>query len=171
MVLFIVYLVKFILKIDETSGIGSIAAGGRYDNLVGMFSASSTQVPCVGVSIGVERVFAILSKHATQPRSSPTKVYVTSPDGNLEERMKICNELWSAGIECEFAYKKKVKIGKELGICDAKKIPVAVIVGANEIREGVVKVKDLARQVEVTVDRAILVQELKKMIVDDSEAW
>jgi histidyl-tRNA synthetase len=38
--------------------VGSIAAGGRYDRLVGMFS--ETEVPCVGISIGVERVFAIL---------------------------------------------------------------------------------------------------------------
>lgn len=40
---------------------GSIAAGGRYDNLVGMFSASG-QMPCVGVSIGIERVLTIMEK-------------------------------------------------------------------------------------------------------------
>lgn len=36
---------------DETMGVGSVAAGGRYDNLVGMFSGGST-IPCVGISIG-----------------------------------------------------------------------------------------------------------------------
>lgn len=50
--------------VDGTSQIGSIAAGGRYDNLVGMFSTSAAQTPCVGVSIGVERVFAIMEKNA-----------------------------------------------------------------------------------------------------------
>ena len=49
---------------DGTSQVGSIAAGGRYDNLVGMFSASNTQTPCVGVSIGIERVFAIMEAKA-----------------------------------------------------------------------------------------------------------
>jgi histidyl-tRNA synthetase len=43
--------------------VGSIAAGGRYDNLVGSFSSS--KVPCVGVSIGIERVFTILEAQAT----------------------------------------------------------------------------------------------------------
>ncbi len=43
--------------------VGSIAAGGRYDNLVGSFSSS--RVPCVGVSIGIERVFTILEAQAT----------------------------------------------------------------------------------------------------------
>ena len=44
--------------------VGSIAAGGRYDNLVGMFSVSGQQTPCVGVSVGIERVFAIMEKKA-----------------------------------------------------------------------------------------------------------
>lgn len=46
--------------------VGSIAAGGRYDNLVGMFSTSGTQTPCVGVSIGVERVFTIIERRAEE---------------------------------------------------------------------------------------------------------
>lgn len=41
-------------------GVGSVAGGGRYDGLVGMFDAKGKQTPCVGVSIGIERVFSIL---------------------------------------------------------------------------------------------------------------
>ena len=44
----------------EPSGVGSVAGGGRYDNLVGMFDAKGRKVPCVGVSIGVERVLSII---------------------------------------------------------------------------------------------------------------
>ena len=51
---------------DGTSSVGSIAAGGRYDNLVGMFSISGTQTPCVGVSIGIERIFAIMEQKALE---------------------------------------------------------------------------------------------------------
>lgn len=46
--------------------VGSIAAGGRYDNLVGMFSVGGVQTPCVGGSIGVERVFTIMERKAEQ---------------------------------------------------------------------------------------------------------
>lgn len=49
---------------EGTSQVGSIAAGGRYDNLVGMFSPAGIQTPCVGVSIGIERVFTIMEKKA-----------------------------------------------------------------------------------------------------------
>lgn len=40
--------------------------GGRYDNLVGMFSPSGIQTPCVGVSIGIERVFTIIERKAEE---------------------------------------------------------------------------------------------------------
>jgi histidyl-tRNA synthetase len=63
------------------AGVGSIAAGGRYDNLVGMFAAPGTVVPCVGVSIGVERVFTIMEARAAQAaalRRTPVSVYVAS---------------------------------------------------------------------------------------------
>ena len=40
--------------------VGSVAGGGRYDNLVGMFDPKQSKVHCVGVSIGVERIFAVL---------------------------------------------------------------------------------------------------------------
>ena len=41
-----------------------MAGGGRYDGLVGMFDSKGKKVPCVGVSIGIERVFAILEARA-----------------------------------------------------------------------------------------------------------
>lgn len=60
------------------SKVGSIAAGGRYDNLVGMFSASG-QTPCVGVSIGIERVLTIMEKRLQEERgdkAAPSNVQV-----------------------------------------------------------------------------------------------
>ena len=42
--------------------VGSVAAGGRYDGLVGMFDAKNRTVPCVGVSIGIERLFSIMEQ-------------------------------------------------------------------------------------------------------------
>ena len=55
----------------------TLSTGGRYDNLVGMFSTSGMQTPCVGVSIGIERVFTIIEKKAEElklSQSSPIQV-------------------------------------------------------------------------------------------------
>jgi histidyl-tRNA synthetase len=147
--------------IDGTDGVGSIAAGGRYDNLVGMFSGKN--VPCVGVSIGVERVFAIMQKKKTV--SAPTtKVMVVSPDGNLIARMKCARLLWEADIETEFIYKEKPKIKSQLSACDSKGIPIAVIIGQKEIDMGGATVKILTSKKEEFVPNQELISYIKKAL-------
>lgn len=85
--------------------VGSVAAGGRYDKLVGMFDAKGKAVPCVGLSIGIERIFSILEARAKMSssekvRTVETQVLVASGQKNLlEDRMKICVLLWNAGIK------------------------------------------------------------------------
>lgn len=96
-------------EIDESQvGVGSIAAGGRYDNLVGMFTAAAQaegkkapQMPCVGVSIGMDRIFALLwPKWSELERTKGTDVYVMAAgDGLLVERMKLVHELREQGIK------------------------------------------------------------------------
>lgn len=49
---------------EETVSVGSVAGGGRYDGLVGMFDPKGRKVPCVGVSIGIERIFSIMEQKA-----------------------------------------------------------------------------------------------------------
>lgn len=90
-------------------GVGSIAAGGRYDNLVGAFIAAasgegkkSTGTPCVGVSIGLDRIFAILYPKWVQKglRQKEIMAYVVSAgDGLLSERVELVTELREAGIK------------------------------------------------------------------------
>ena len=49
--------------------VGSVVGGGRYDNLVGMFDSKGRTVPCVGLSFGVERLFAIMERKAKKEKS------------------------------------------------------------------------------------------------------
>jgi histidyl-tRNA synthetase len=97
---------------DPSVGVGSVAAGGRYDNLVGMFSGKN-QIPCVGISFGVDRIFSITKarmeadKNAEQVRNNETDVYVMAFGGKgftglLKERMSICAKLWEAGIKVSY---------------------------------------------------------------------
>ncbi|KAI9298472.1 histidyl-tRNA synthetase [Neoconidiobolus thromboides FSU 785] len=164
-------------KEEEQTRIGSVAAGGRYDNLVGMFSSSgkkdsNVKIPCVGVSIGVERVFSILLNKAKLDniKSNSTQVYVMSvKDGLLKERMAISKELWNHDIPCEFMYKIKPKMQNQFNACDRDHIPIAVIVGEQEIKEGIVKIKMMLDKDEnqgggITVKREDLVDEIKSRL-------
>jgi histidyl-tRNA synthetase len=92
--------------LTDTDRVGSIAGGGRYDGLVGMFS--NKPIPAVGVSIGIERVFAILeekSKDDYTVRETETQIMIAQIGKNLiGERMKILNDLWSLEIKAETVY-------------------------------------------------------------------
>ena len=89
----------------EATGVGSVAGGGRYDDLVGMFDPKNKKVPCVGVSIGVERLFAVIeSRDEAKVRASETQVYVASAQKQLSlPRAALCEELWSANFNVSFA--------------------------------------------------------------------
>jgi histidyl-tRNA synthetase len=97
---------------DETDvtvagGVGTVAAGGRYDSLVNMFDKKQN-VPCVGLSIGVERLFAVMeAKNKLEKlniRTTETQVFIATPQkGLVEERLKLCQLLWAANIKVSYS--------------------------------------------------------------------
>lgn len=108
---------------DPSVGVGSVAAGGRYDELVGMFSGR-TQIPCVGISFGVDRIFSITKARmesasngstSTGIRNTEVDVYVMAFggkgfDGFLKERMDVAKALWDAGIKVRYSPGSPLKI-------------------------------------------------------------
>ncbi len=147
-----------------SSHVGSIAAGGRYDHLVGMFSSSGTQTPCVGVSIGVERVFTILEQRAETLKlmqSSIVEVYVASIGANLiAQRMKVSKLLWNANIAAEFSWHENPKFKKQLNEALERAIPFVVVFGSDELKKETVNVKNMGKHTEVEVPLDNLVETL-----------
>eukprot|EP01113_Clastostelium_recurvatum_P037489 TRINITY_DN548_c0_g1_i2.p1 TRINITY_DN548_c0_g1~~TRINITY_DN548_c0_g1_i2.p1 ORF type:complete len:535 (-),score=182.91 TRINITY_DN548_c0_g1_i2:56-1636(-) len=144
--------------------LGSIAAGGRYDKLVGMYG--NKDIPAVGFSVGIERVFAILYEEAKKKgaiRENDSEVFVTTVDkGLVLDRLKLVGELWAAGIKAEHLYKENPRIDAQLKYADNFKIPLAIIVGKRELEEGTVTLKNLSAgesdpNKQVSVKRADLV--------------
>ncbi|PWA00256.1 hypothetical protein BB558_003710 [Smittium angustum] len=137
---------------DSQTRIGSIAAGGRYDELVGMFnssgkSKSSGRVPCVGISFGIERIFAILSAKHNHSELKPnhTQVYVIAVgDGLVLERIRIASMLRESGVRTEFALKEVPRMQTQYDACDKTFIPYSVIVGKEELSNGTVRIKYMA---------------------------
>ncbi|KAF9449986.1 histidine-tRNA ligase [Macrolepiota fuliginosa MF-IS2] len=138
---------------DEQVGVGSIAAGGRYDGLVGSFSSAAAgdkdknkgHLPCVGVSIGMDRIFALLWPKWEERgmRSKETMVYVMSAgDGLLTERVALVSELREAGIKTDFLAKNKPKLPTQFAAGEKDEAPFAVILGTDELKAGLVTVKE-----------------------------
>ncbi|KAG2616433.1 histidine--tRNA ligase, cytoplasmic-like [Panicum virgatum] len=144
--------------------VGSIAAGGRYDNLVGMFSGK--QIPAVGVSLGIERVFAIMEQQEKERnemiRATETEVLVSILGKDLTLAAELVSELWSAGIKAEF--KLTTRVTNHIKYALQSGIPWMVLVGESEIQKGSVKLKDVKANQEDEVARKDFVQELKKRL-------
>ncbi|XP_044772656.1 histidine--tRNA ligase, cytoplasmic isoform X10 [Neomonachus schauinslandi] len=152
---------------EETLGVGSVAAGGRYDGLVGMFDPKGRKVPCVGLSIGVERIFSIVEQRLEaleeKVRTTETQVLVASAQKKLlEERLKLVSELWDAGIKAELLYRKNPKLLNQLQYCEEAGIPLVAIIGEQELKDGVIKLRSVASREEVDVRREDLVEEIKR---------
>ncbi|XP_032844374.2 histidine--tRNA ligase, cytoplasmic-like isoform X2 [Tyto alba] len=154
---------------EEPVSVGSVAGGGRYDELVGMFDPKGRKVPCVGVSIGIERIFSILEQRVKasgeKVRTTETQVLVATPQKHLTAaRLKLISELWDAGIKAEMLYKKDPKLLKQLQYCENTGIPLAAIVGEQELTDGVVKLRDVATREEVDIPREKLVDEIRRRL-------
>ncbi|KAM9377682.1 histidine--tRNA ligase isoform 2-T2 [Pholidichthys leucotaenia] len=152
---------------EEMVSVGSVAGGGRYDGLVGMFDPKGRKVPCVGVSIGIERIFSIMEQKAEasaeKVRTTEVQVMVASAQKNLlEEKLRLITELWNAGIKAEVMYKKNPKLLSQLQHCEESGIPLVAILGEQELKDGVVKLRVVATREEVDVPRADLVSEIRR---------
>lgn len=119
--------------LTDTDRVGSIAGGGRYDGLVGMFSGKD--VPCIGVSIGIERVFAILEeKMQDKVRATTTQVMVAQIGKNLTtERFQIMRELWAGNIAAEMLYNDNPKVPKQIQYALDTGIPLILWIGEDEV--------------------------------------
>jgi len=152
--------------LTDSDRVGSIAGGGRYDELVGMFSSKS--IPAIGVSIGIERVFAILEEKAASDkhiRATETQILVASVGKDMQkERLRVCSELWKAGVKAETNYKDNPKPRDQLDYAFDNGIPLVIWIGEEEVKNGVVKVKQLNSKEEEFVKREELVSKVKELI-------
>jgi histidyl-tRNA synthetase len=128
---------------------GSILGGGRYDGLVTRFSDRA--IPSTGASIGLDRFLAAL-KHlgVLKPVNTIVKVLLIQfPGMPVGELLKVAAELRSAGIPTQLYFKpdveglSKANMKVQLAYANAAGIPVAVLIGEDELKNNVVSIKDL----------------------------
>ena len=121
---------------------GSVAGGGRYDDLVERFTGQ--KVPATGVSIGVDRLLAALREKGATDTAAQGPVVVTVMDrARMGDYLAMAATLRAAGIRAEVYLGNPKNFGNQLKYADKRGAPVAVIQGSDEAARGVVQVKDL----------------------------
>jgi histidyl-tRNA synthetase len=135
----------------------SIAGGGRFDNLVGLFC--DREVPATGVGIGLSRIYDIIKERQKDRVKTVTQVYIV-PIKTEFEAVKIAKQLRDAGLNVDIDLMER-SIGKNLQYVDKQGIPYALIVGEEEIKQGKVKLKDMKAGKETLVDVEQVINEIK----------
>ena len=133
---------------------GSVAGGGRYDDLVKRFTGQS--VPATGVSIGVDRLLTALREKGRVAGRAQGPVVVTVMDRDrMADYQTIVAELRAAGIRAEVYLGNPKNFGNQLKYADRRNAPVAVIEGGDEKERGVIQVKDLILGAEIAKDASL----------------
>ena len=129
--------------IPDAPKFGSVMGGGRYNRLVERFL--DRNIPGTGMSIGLDRLIAALAKlGVTRPVRSIVQVLVVSlGDIPTRETLAIAAELRAASIRVEPYFGKKMRMKDQLSHADRHAIPVAVIIGEDELQRGEISIKDL----------------------------
>ena len=141
-----VYEAELTFEIKDEKGrarnFGSVAGGGRYDDLVKRFTGEV--VPATGVSIGVDRLLAALHAKGRMDTKAEGPVVVTVMDKTrMADYQAMVAELRQAGIRAEVYLGNPKNFGNQLKYADKRSSPVAVIVGDEEFANGMVQIKDL----------------------------
>jgi histidyl-tRNA synthetase len=123
--------------------VGSIAGGGRYDGLIGMFSKND--VPAVGISLGLERILAVLEEWGKLPgQRGASQVLVTVFSPELQsESLAVVRALREAGVAAEMTLDAGDKLGRQFKRAHALGIPWVLVMGPSEIEQGLVQLKHL----------------------------
>ncbi|MEO0390450.1 MAG: histidine--tRNA ligase, partial [Pseudomonadota bacterium] len=126
----------------QTVQFGSVAGGGRYDDLVKRFTGQ--EVPATGVSIGVDRLLAALRAKGQTDDTAQGPIVVTVMDrARMADYQAMVAELRQAGLRAEVYLGNPRNFGNQLKYADNRGSPVAIIEGEDERARGVVQIKDL----------------------------
>jgi histidyl-tRNA synthetase len=141
-----VYEAELTFQIQDEKGrprnFGSVAGGGRYDDLVKRFTGQA--VPATGVSVGVDRLLAALRAKGRVEDQPPGPVLVCAMDrARMADYARMAAALRAAGLRAE-VFLGGGKMPKQLAYADRRASPVAVIAGEDEFARGVVQLKDMA---------------------------
>ena len=142
---------------------GSIAGGGRYDDLIGMFQKQP--VPAVGCSLGLERILTVLEERGAfaVSASSADVAIAWMDDATLGHTHALATELRRAGLRVEII-PQKLKLGKQLQHAEAIGARFVVIAGTREVDAGEVALKDLETGTQETVARAAICDALRERV-------
>ena len=143
---------------EAKSGDTSIAGGGRYDNLTGIFGLEG--VSGVGFSFGLDRIYNLMEEQGLFPNDLLTFSKVLLANfGSGKEALLHLKKIREAGISAEM-YPDEAKLAKQMKYADVNHIPYVILMGAEEIKSGKLTLKDMQSGEQETLSVDDIIQKL-----------
>lgn len=146
--------------LNDYKSIGSICSGGRYNDLAGYYT--DKQLPGVGMSIGLTRLFFILNDIGLikTDKKSISDVLVVSMVDDLSKSIEVANDLRNAGINTEIYFDNK-KIKAKFKYADKLNIPYVIVIGEDEIKSGMFTIKNMQEGTQEQMKIEDIIEKLK----------
>jgi histidyl-tRNA synthetase len=151
----------FEVKAAEGTMPGSICGGGRYDDLTGIFGLKN--MSGVGISFGADRIYDVLletNKFPAELGGSTKLLFANFGEAEAMHCLKLLRQVREAGIAAEL-YPDQVKMAKQFKYADDKGITYVAIIGENELKQGIVTVKDMKTGEQRAVGQADLISAIQ----------
>ncbi|MFB6212265.1 MAG: histidine--tRNA ligase [Candidatus Magasanikbacteria bacterium] len=152
----------------ENSGVGSIFSGGRYDDLIERFS--STPVPSVGASLGVDRLVDALSgmdKSEMDFGSRPSVLVLDFDEDCTKDCLEFVSKLRKEGIDSQVYLGQENSLTGQLSYGASREFRVVVIYGSDEKEKGVVQLRDMDEESQIEVAEDELVSAIKNILTEN----
>jgi histidyl-tRNA synthetase len=151
------YYTGTIMEINVKDLPGSIAGGGRYDNLIGMFLG--TEVPACGFSLGLERILVVMQERGMFPseveQASVDVVVAALEEGAQSAAMETAAELRrGSALRVDLYPDVAKKMDRIFRYVDQRKAKFIAILGGNEVADGTVSIRNVATKKQETIRRA-----------------
>lgn len=148
-------------SVNSHPEIGSVCSGGRYDNLAGYYT--DKKLPGVGISIGLTRLFYILDEQGmlnSELITAPADAVILPMTENLDFAAGVSAVLRGAGVRTQ-VYCEDRKFKQKMSYASKLAVPFAVIIGEDEIKEGVVSLKDMRSGNQISCSPEAAAEEIR----------
>lgn len=131
----------------------SIAAGGRYDKIIGSFLNNGNEYPAVGLTFGLDVIYTAMTSRITDKATSLIDLLII-PLGTEKESLKLAWDLRKQGLKVDIEMSGR-RLNKSLNAANKKGIPYVIVLGQDEISSGSVTIKDMIKgeNIEVNVSQ------------------
>jgi histidyl-tRNA synthetase len=157
------YYTGTIMEINVPDLAGSLAGGGRYDGLIGMFGKE--QIPACGISLGLERILVVMDERGMFPadlQNASADVMVTIWDeDSAGESLKLARELRAQGLRV-LVYPEADKLGKQFKYASQINVSFVCVLGETELAENKVTLKNMQTGEQETISREEIASKVKE---------